>query len=270
MSLKSALLPILELDQNPVLTQKGGDYTPTQDYCLCHFSNFSPFYASKSQTSVDDKISDFTSDEFLKEFDVRTFEKVQSLSTDCIPTFDDFQDAWNSRYFDRQRGDTVKDDLYRMNLILNSFDSRIVLDEMSDDSASTGDYDVDLSPDTVSKLLLVESIDDLQDLKFDTDPVSVKLDSLIVREFSSPEFFEDNDPASDSNDSYFNDTENGITLTKETNSFETATFTLDEVFNLEDHSQVLNSMSFETLLLESEKSDSKSPDRTPLKKLKKT
>ena len=197
------MLLILASELNPVLTQREGKVQLTQDRCLCHFRDFTPFPFSKLQPSLDEKISELASDEFLKEFDVRNFEYVQSLPFDCLPDFNDFQDAWKSRYFDRQRGVTVKDDSYRMNLILNSFDSKIVLDEMSDDSASEGDYLVNLSPDLVSKLLLAESLDDLQELRLETTPDSVKLDSLIVREYASPKIFEDINP-SDSNTSYIN------------------------------------------------------------------
>ena len=54
----------------------------------------------------------------------------------------------------------------------------------SDDGASDGDYLVDISPDLVSKLLLAESLDDLQELRLEIKPNSVKLNSLIVEEYA--------------------------------------------------------------------------------------
>ena len=110
-----------------------GKILSTQDSCLCHLENSTPFLnASPSTlTSRDEKISEFTSDEFLKLFDVQILETMKDDPfSDVLPTFDDFQAAWNSRIFPRQRGDTLKDDSSRMNTILNSFDSKNILGEI--------------------------------------------------------------------------------------------------------------------------------------------
>ena len=106
----------------------------------------------------------------------------------------------------------------------------------SDDGASDSDYLVETSPELVFNLLLAEFLDDLQGLRLEITPDSVKLNSLIVGEYVSTKLFEDNNP-SDSNISYINDTDNGTTIEKEKISYNSATTFLDKNLQLSDNSQ---------------------------------